>query len=37
MDNKIIKMQVEILDLNKIEQYKEMLKKTLFLTMKIFY
>ena len=27
MDNKIIKMQVEILDLNKIEQYKEMLKK----------
>ena len=27
MDNKIIKIQVEILDLNKIEQYKEMLKK----------
>ena len=26
MDNKIIKMQVEILDLNKVEQYKEMLK-----------
>ena len=30
MDNKIIKMQVEILDLNKIEQYKEMLKKRLY-------